>query len=75
MSKSAVRRVTVYFLSKAAWVFENAAPRQGNLFGFVVTKREAVQPWLVEADGDLKVNVDYLKQEYDPAKYRRNTTP
>ena len=45
--------------------------KQGNEFGFLVTKRDSLQPWMMEADGELKPDLEYLRNEYRVDKYQK----
>lgn len=72
MSTNIAKRALVYALSSVGWVLENVAPKQGNQFAFVIGKKQQLQPWLTESNGKLEVNLNYLRRDYDPAKYQKN---
>jgi ubiquinone/menaquinone biosynthesis C-methylase UbiE len=75
MSRSPMKRAIGRAASYVMGIFEMLLPKQGNRFGFVIRKNGALQPWLMEADGKLAVNMDYLRKIYAPEKYVRGGSP
>ena len=71
MSKSLLKRTAVGVLNSASWFIEKALPKQGNCFGFIISKNDALKPWLTNGDQGLALNLDYMRKKYDPAKYVR----
>lgn len=69
------RRMSERFLARlfkiAVPIVEKLFPRQGNEFGFLVTKRELLQPWIKEVDDNLVPDLNYLKENFNVEKYKK----
>jgi hypothetical protein len=70
MSPSRWRRLAARVSNLAVPVAEKLLPKQGNQFGVVVTKSVSMKPWLVEKDGNLVADDDYLKRKFKVERYR-----
>jgi hypothetical protein len=62
-------------LGKSAEIFvpivEKLIPKQGNEFAFLVSKRESLQPWITEKDGEPRPDIDYLQEAFRTEKYKK----
>lgn len=70
MSTSPLKRAAVTLLSFLKRVFETALPRQGNQFAFIVRKTGRTRPWIKQDGRGPSADLDYIRREYDPGKYR-----
>jgi SAM-dependent methyltransferase len=70
MSRSPVKRTVVSFLSLGRVIFETVIPRQGNCFAMIAQRTGELQPWLMQTDKGIEVNLAYLGQNYDASKYK-----
>jgi ubiquinone/menaquinone biosynthesis C-methylase UbiE len=71
MSRSFAKRLIGKMGRPLLKILEVLLPRQGNCFGFVVRKNGKLQPWLQEANGEIDVNMNYIRNIYSPEKYKR----
>lgn len=55
-SNQSLARLALLFLAPALKLLSIALPKQGNEFGFVIEKKERLQPWLTETDGIIAVD-------------------
>jgi ubiquinone/menaquinone biosynthesis C-methylase UbiE len=69
MSTSPPKRAAVKLLDKATWIMEKLLPKQGNCFGFIITKNDGLKPWIINGKDGLALDLDYLRRNYDPSKY------
>lgn len=71
MSRNVLKRMAVSGINLARVVMETVMPRQGNMFAMIARKDDTLQPWLLRKDGEIEVDLDFLRQAYDPSKYKR----
>lgn len=70
-SRNIVKRLVASVASGMISALRIAAPKQGNSLAFIIKKRAQLQDWLMERDGELEVNLDYLSARMDASKYKR----
>lgn len=72
MSTSPVKRAMGSFAKMIGPLFRLVFPKQGNCFGFFVTKYGMLQPWLKMEEVNILFNLDYCKREFNPKKYKNS---
>jgi ubiquinone/menaquinone biosynthesis C-methylase UbiE len=75
MSRSILKKAIAFCAARISGLFEVCLPKQGNRFGFVIFKDGHLQPWLMERDGKLAVNMAYLRKTYAPEQHVRDPLP
>lgn len=70
MSKSLLKRSIGKIAKLITPIFRLFLPRQGNRFAFLITKAEAIQPWLNPVGSDeFSFDSGYSKKEFATEKY------
>lgn len=69
MSRSQLKRTVITLLFSLKWLFEKAIPRQGNQFAFIIKRTGRTPPWIKDDGTGTTVDLDYMRQRYDPEKY------
>jgi len=69
MSKNVLKRAIARFGEFILPVFMFFFKKQGNLFGFVIEKNIALQPWLIHENDKINFNMEFALKKYDPTKY------
>ncbi len=56
------RRIALKLMAPAVKAFVKLLPRQGNQFGFVITKTGRLRDWLEEKDGKVRLSAEKAEQ-------------
>jgi len=56
------RRIALKLMAPAVQAFARLFPKQGNQFGFVITKTGRLRDWLVEKDGKVRLSAKKAEQ-------------
>jgi SAM-dependent methyltransferase len=56
------KRIALMLMAPAVKAFAKLFPRQGNQFGFAITKTGRLRDWLVEKDGKVRLSAEKAEQ-------------